>query len=43
MIGAAGEMYPCDAGIFARTYDWVEDKADPVPQPLGVIQKGLFN
>jgi len=25
MIGAKDEMYPCDADVFARTYDWVSD------------------
>lgn len=24
MIGVEGEMYPCDAGVFARTYDLIE-------------------
>ena len=24
MIGVEGEMYPCDAGVFERTYDLID-------------------
>ena len=28
LTGAAGEMYPCDAGVFDKTYYLVDDSGD---------------